>query len=224
MLSLYSQRLITASTAALLLSLNVNAMGVQDQLQQKCTKNCGLEKPCVAPPSASCIQTRNEVTLSLVGATTVNVRQLKTLQCQIVQTDCDSSYGSDTYPVDKVCGPDESQSGQQKGYCCGNVGVTPIQSSWSKKAGGTKTGLAEYAHLTEYELKLNGGDSCHQVLPCEKVSTEDFLKSLPRELQRNFDLNDVGAALDNLIKELERNDGTLTVKDSKKHQKITKNK
>lgn len=217
MLSLFSKRLIVAPVAGFLLSVGAHAMSQagQDQSQQ-CGSRPGLTKPPTECPSATCIQTRNEVTLSLVGATTIHVHQLKTLQCQIMQGDCDGAQGEDTYPIDKVCSPDSSQqssSQQQLGYHCGPVDAKPIASSWTKTSDGTKVGTVEYQHLTEYELSLRGGDSVHRVLPCGKTSADQVLAGLPSELQRNFSLGEAESAISGLIDQLESNGGKLRSKE-----------
>lgn len=218
MQSVFSKRLIVMSVAGMLLSLGANAMNQLKQQQDQWRPGAGLTKPPTECPSVSCVQTRNEATWSLKGATTVHVRKLTTVECQLTQGDSDRLCGNKTYPIKKICGIDNSQcSNQQKdGYQCGGLDVQPISSNWSTVADGSKTGNAEYQHLEEYELTLRGGDSKHEVLPCSKASAEEVMAGLPSELSHNFSLSDVQGAMRGIINDLEKTGPVTTIDKTKK--------
>lgn len=223
MLSVFSKRLVVVPVAGLLLSAGVNAMSQAGQdLRQQQTGAClKLDKPPVECPNVSCIQVQNEATLSLIGDTTIDVTQLKTLVCRITQPDSDKEGGYEDYPVKKVC-PSESssqcgQGSDQKGYQCGVLTAEPIESTWSKVSEGSKTGNVKYQHLERYQITLHGGDSLHKTLPCGKISVEQVMAGLPSELQRNFTLGEAESAISGLIAELEVK-GTLKGEEKSSHR------
>lgn len=177
MLSVFSKRIINASLAALLLSLTANAM---QQQQQQCAPEKQITKPCVPSTSMDCRRVKHTVTYHLTTGENIVKRTEVVTEYSGKQTWSDQGCDDKTFPVEKICPGETSQTAQKgnlKGEQCGQISSAPISTCWSQQYSGIKTGVLTRKDYITDELTFESGDSCieeRDVSKC-KVSYEEFL-------------------------------------------------
>jgi hypothetical protein len=205
--------------AGLILSINANAMVTKHsqtgQTAQQCAPCIVIKKPEVSPPTVSCIRTREVLTYSLKGNSTIHKQKWVTHECSMSQDWHDANCGEKCYPVEKIC-PGESSQKQlkQKGPICDPLVTRPLKDSFKVNYEGRKTGTVETVRFIEEELTYTAGDSCVENIPCSKITEEEFLADLTGQEGNCFTMSQAKDAVKGFLHDLKN--GPITYVNGKK--------